>query len=108
MDMAAVKPWFSAKSATEKHIIMLSLMWELTIVLRSMSTSVGNKELLMAALLASELTHKLSAYLISLAKGLSTYGNGDVLSLIDVVLTDERFFGQAINVWRNVKKTTDR
>lgn len=108
MTLGAIQVWFGNKDAVTKQIVLLQILYELTIVLRSMSVEAKRSKLLEAAMLSSELTHRVSSELMLSLNNQQGFSDGDLISLIDGVLTDVRFDGYSSSVWDQVIKKVDR
>jgi len=107
MSLSAMQSWFKTMSNNKKAITILKVMYEMTIVVRSMSVSEDRSKLLAASMLNSEMNHRISNYAASLLSGQPSVPEDVIISMIDASLADDRFAGYAEHVWEKIVKEVD-
>ena len=107
MELVEMQSWFKRLPDEKKAIAIIKVMYEMTIVIRSMSASEGREKLLDAALLSSELNHRISNFAVSKLSGQPNFPDDVVISMIDATLADEQFADYAAHVWEKIVKETN-
>jgi hypothetical protein len=82
MDQAAMQAWFRALPEREKIIFLVDLMWEFTLVIRSVFTDGDNDKSLKAAYSLSEFNHMLTSKVSAMLQGQPTYPDDLVFKVL--------------------------
>jgi hypothetical protein len=107
MNLLQMKTWFAEKSPAQKKFTALMIAHKLTIVLRDIVSSTDTKEALAAAILISELDHRLLSYVTASMTRQPTFPDDFIVEIIDTALTDKALSGAANQVWEDVTTKVD-
>jgi hypothetical protein len=107
MDTKIATAWFSTQSLTKKQFATLMVAHKLTIVLRDIINSSSKHEALAAAVLISELDHRLLSYVTASMTRTATFPDDTLVEMITTTLTDPLLARFASHVWNEVTSTVD-
>ena len=105
MNPVNTNSWYTELDASTKKLTLVLISYNLTLALRGIAAAMSKDETLAAALLISELNHRLMGCVTADVTNRPGYPDDVIISMVDGTLSDRRLGGHADFIWGSVKST---